>query len=150
MLPETTRVPAVIDALIVGVNASMPDLQVVDGPPGPIALHDDVLAVGFRGPEGTSANASLERQPGYGNRELEVFEIFCTFSSAAGDVAMKPRRDTCQDFLVELDALLKADQTLGGVADVVTLTGTVRWSQDQTPDGAVCDVAFSVAGKALL
>lgn len=147
MHPTTTRVPDAVDKVLQLVTQEMPDLQVLDGPPAAQSLHDDVVCIGFYGPEGHSIDVRQERAQGWGARSVEVFELFCSFSSASGDLDMKPRRETCRLFLSELDQLLADHPTLDGVVDQVQVSGTLRWAQEQSQEGAACAVSFSIVGK---
>lgn len=147
-----TRVPALTDAFLARVKIVFDEqVQIEDGPPVDMTtLADDVLSVGYPGPEGSSATSELTRQQGLGNRLQETIELFCVFSSRSGDLAMKDRRDRCLWAVGIVDAALKADRGLGGVVDNCTLGPTMRWGQDQHRDGATCDVMFSIAARVLL
>lgn len=146
----TTRVPAVIDALMARLTARLSDTDVLDGPPRQQELQPDVVIIGYPGQDGLSWDNTLERQPGLGNRLAETFEINCIVSSISGDEAMKPRRDRCLQLLAQISDALQEDRALGGVCDVVTLGPSAPGTQAQTPDGSVCEVLFAITGKALL
>lgn len=149
MQDTTTRVPAVVDALIAAFTEALPNAQVVDGPRTAQELADDVVIVGQFSDAG-SVRSTQVRQQGLGSRPQETFTVQCVLSSWSGTPGMRARRVRAGEMLAAVDTALRADMTLGGVADNVTLGENIEWLQDQTNSGPVCEVAFEVTGRAWL
>lgn len=145
-----TRIPAVIDALVQTMTDAMPAGSVLDGPRSIQDLPNDVLLIGFSAPGLPAVDSDLSRSEGLGHRYEETFEVRCLISSAAGGTNIKARRDACFAILQKVEATLKESAGLGGVADAVTLGPSQAWGEEQTQDGAVCEVSFSIVGRALL
>lgn len=147
----TTRVPEVVDAFVARMTTALDGVaEVVDGPVAAENLPEVVLVVGWPGDDGDAVSNTVERAQGYGHRYVEVFEIHCVASVVSGDVDMKATRDRAKAIVDAVSVALKADRALGGVCDLVNLGPSMRWAEAQTPDGSVCEVLFSVAGKAAL
>ena len=149
MEETTSRVPAVIDALVTRLTGAQ-GCQVVDGPRAAQDVENDVVVIGMPDGSGEAVTSTIERAQGLGNRLNETFAIWGVISSFAGDVDIKPRRDRVAAIFADLDAALKQDRALGGVADIVGLGGDLAWRQAQTKDGAVCEVSFQIVGRAAL
>lgn len=156
MRPSSSRVPAVVDALVTRLSATLGgtagplgDVQVLDGPRAAEDVRDDVLLVGVSG-EGVSSINATTRSQGMGGRLAESFEVQCLISSLSGEPGMKQRRDRAAAVFAAVDGALRGDQTLDGVCDQVMLGPDVAWVQAQTPQGPVCEVAFTVTGQAWL
>lgn len=151
MLPTTTRVPAVVDALVERATASRPgDADVVDGPVAAQGLSERVLVIGWPGDDGDAVSNDITRAEGLGHRYFETFEVHCVASVVSGNTDMKATRDEALAIVNGVEALLKEDRGLGGACDQAGLGPSMRWAQAQTPDGSVCEVLFSVVGKAAL
>lgn len=146
-----TRVPAVVDALVTRARTLYGDTaMVLDGPRTAEDLPEDVVVIGQPNTGGESVTNDVERAEGLGHRYVETFEVYCVASSVGGDTDMKARRDRCLELVQLLEQGLKQDRGLGGVCDLVGLGPSMNWAQAQTPDGSVCEVAFSVVGQAAL
>ena len=147
-----TRVPATVDALFTRLEAAFTGdgVLVLDGPVTGSDIPDDVLVIGHPGGDGVSVSNDVTRVQGLGHRYAETFEIRCCFSSRTGSTNMKARRDRCYWALGIVEDALKQDRGLGGVVDLAGLGPSMQWGQEQHPDGATCDVVFSVVGKATL
>lgn len=143
-----TRVPAVVDTIVSLLRGALPTWEVYDGPPVGSDWPWDFVIVGYG--EEDSASSTLTESDGLGDRLVEVFEVNCLASTLSGDAGMAARRAACGALLAAVDEALKANSDLGGACDRVTLGPSLRWAQGQGPDGASCEVAFSVAGRALL
>lgn len=155
MIPQPTRVPAVVDALVTLLTEAFEDdgVAVIDGPPLDVRNlpADDVLVIGATGPDGLAVDNNLTKQQGLGPpRYLEVFEVFCIFSTVRGDTNMSDRRARCLWAMAKVQSVLEQSAGLGGVADQVTLGTAMSWGQEQHEDGATVDVMFPIAGAALL
>lgn len=151
MQETTTRVPAVIDALVGRMSEVLAgQVDVVDGPVAAEGLSDGVLIIGWPGDEGDSVTNDVTRSPGLGHRYEETFEVHCVASLVSGDTGMKATRDAVKAIIDTVSAALKADRALGGVCDLAGLGPSMRWAEAQTADGSVCEVLFSVVGRAAL
>lgn len=148
MQPSTTRVPAVLAALVERVQ--VPGVENLYGPQAAQTLHGDVLLIGFGGDGNPAVHVDIERAEGLGNRLVEVTTVRCLFSTISGDIDMRARVERAGVFMAALDVALKADQGLGGVTDRVTLGPNADWVLAQTNDGAVCEVPFEIVTEALL
>lgn len=149
MESTTTRVPAVVDALVARLRADL-DCQVVDGPPAGQDIQKAVLFVGYDAIGSQSITTSVERAQGLGHRYTETFQIACLIDVGSGDEVAKTVRDRAHVLFAGVDAALKTDRALGGVCDLVSLGPDVEWHQVQTEEGAACGVSFSVVGQAAL
>ena len=151
MEETTTRVPAVLDALVARMRTALAgQADVVDGPVAAEGLSDTVLVIGWPGDDGDSVTNDITRAQGLGHRYEETFEVHCVASKVSGNLTMKDTRDAVKAILEAVSAALKADRALGGVCDLAGLGPSMRWAEAQTPDGSVCEVLFSVVGKAAL
>ena len=147
----TTRVPATVDALVERLTIAFgSEALVLDGPRAAQDLPPDVVVIGQPNTVGEAFNNDVTRTDGLGHRYVETFEIYCVVSSTCGDTDMKARRDRCLEMLAVVENALKEDRGIGGACDVAGLGPNMRWAQAQTKDGAVCDLAFSVVGRAAL
>lgn len=151
MQPTTTRVPAVVDALVARVTELVGDTAfVLDGPRAAQDLPEAVVVIGQPNTAGQSFSNDVERAEGLGHRYVEVFEVHCVVSVVSGNIDMKALRDRCHALLALIEQGLKQDRGLGGACDLVGLGPSMQWAQAQTEDGAVCEVAFGVVGRAAL
>ncbi|MFD0902335.1 hypothetical protein [Actinomadura sediminis] len=137
-----STVPAALDALVGGLRTTLPDVQVVDGPP--LTTNPDVICVGFSGVPGepavesTRTREQLAREP-----DRESYDIACLASSWSGATDPKPVRDRAYELLDAVAARLGADPTLGG-AVMSTRVSAESLIPEQTDQGAVATVTFTV------
>lgn len=154
MDPTSSRVPAVLTALVARLTSTMTglvdpadDWQVFDAGPGAADVAPDVLIVGFADFDGTAVTANVERSPGMGHRYTETYEIRCILSSERGDESVTVPRARCLAGLALVEAALTVDNGVGGVVDQAQLAGSQSWAQTQTTQGAACEVAFTIQAR---
>lgn len=144
----STRVPALLDALYARLSAALPDWQGFDGPPAGDDIELDLFVIGHPDFDGTAVVSDVQRTPGMGSgRYTETHEVRCVVSSLSGDLPMKARRDRVHAALDTIEDALHQDVGLGGVVDEVMLGPSMSWAQTQSPDGAACEVAFSILAR---
>jgi hypothetical protein len=158
----TSRVPALIDYLVTTftaattLGAATPAVLVFDGPPttgdpAPLALHvgmDDA----FSGNPPVSASSEQTRQGlGLGRRE-ETVTVHCAAVAWAGTDGMKTVRLAAFAILAAVEDLVRGELShFGGAGDLATpgVSGIVL-TQDNTAQGAIAQVAFSITFKAFI
>lgn len=139
---SVSTVPAALDALVTGLTAALPDVQVVDGQP--VTTEGDVICIGFGGVDGepgvesTRTREQLAREP-----DRERYDITCLASSWSGDTDAKAVRDGAYDLLASVRDYLAVNPTLGGAA-MQTRLSTESLTQSQTQEGALADIRFVV------
>jgi hypothetical protein len=145
----SSRVPAVLEALLTRLNATMtPDgWQVFDAGPGAEDLELDVLIVGFADFDGTAVSEDATRTQGLGHRYTETIEVRGMLSSERGDETVDEPRARCLAGLALVEDALTLDNGVGGVVDQAQLAGSRAWAQSQTPQGATCEVAFTIQAR---
>lgn len=143
-----TRVIAAYEALSGALRAVLEPagVQVLDGPRVAEDLEPDVLLVGYSAE--AAATASHERA-GMGSRITETVEIRCLFSTASGDTDLNLRRARVQEVLDLIAAVCALDRPLGGAVDRLGFGGNLDLQQEQTRDGSVAELSFSLVGRIL-
>jgi hypothetical protein len=143
MAATTSTIPACLDALVGAVQSALPGVQVIDGQPA-IEVEGDVVCIGFTGQPGEAAvTSTLTREVYARSPDREQYDIACLASSWRGDVNPKVVRDRAFELLDAVSGVLAADQTLGGTVLRARLSAEMV-GQEQTSEGAVCTVGFTV------
>ena len=150
----TTRVPALLDALYARLSDALEadGWQCFDGPPLAQVVEDDVFILGHPDFDGSAVTVDSEDMPGLSRqRQAEVINVRCIFSSAYGDerLGAKPGRDRCKAGVDIVEAALYEDHGLGGVVDRVGMGSTEQWGQFQTEDGAAVELTFTIEARVL-
>lgn len=141
----TSRVPAVLDALVSTLAAGLPDVTVYDGPY--LQRPDgDFVCVGWTPSGDVSANATQDFASLGAGRRTEIIEVACYADSFSGDVEIGPRRAAAYALVGEAEDALRADPTLGGA---VTQPGWAHLTshelyQEQTASGVAVGVTFRI------
>lgn len=142
----TVPIPAALDALVALPSAYVEDeghalfgVQVIDGQPLS-NLEPDVFVVGFN-PDRSAVSAQVT--PLGLTANTTAFDIACLVSVLRGDEDAKAVRDRAFAMFDAIDALIRADTGLGG-AVMDSRVEFVDFDQQQTTDGAVATVAFTV------
>jgi hypothetical protein len=126
LVAQTTALPECADPIVVAdaYSASRADLMITIG----VSNTDDTAEI-------PSTWAGLGA-----NREDETFDIPCLIDSyvGGGDEAVKPARDAAITVLDAINAMIRADRTLGGAlaSPGVAAVRDVRLIQTNTPDEA--------------
>lgn len=155
----TSRVPDVIDYLVTAFTAAVtlgaadPPVVVYDGPVVTLEPAELVLFVGIDDAEGIGAavGATAEQQwaaLGKMARD-ELLTVFCVAQAWSGDRDVRTARVAAFGIVAAVEDIVRGDAALGGLVQFVNpgVTGlTLR--QNNTPDGAIAEVAFSINGKA--
>jgi hypothetical protein len=143
MATAVSTVPACLDALVGAVRVALPGVQVIDGQPT-TEVERDVVCIGFTGQPGEAAvTSTLTREVYARSPDREQYDISCLASSWRGDVDPKAVRDRSFELLDAVAEVLAADQTLGGAVLRARLSADVI-GQEQTTEGAVCTVGFTI------
>lgn len=140
---NVSTIPAVLDYLVAGIQARMPDLQVADGQP--ITTEDDLICIGFTGTPGEAAIVNTLSQQGLAREpDREAYEITSVASAWDGGTDAKAVRDRVFGFLGEVADFLAKDPMLGGLV-MKTRMATEALAPEQTSKGAVATVQFTIA-----
>jgi hypothetical protein len=161
-MPATTRVPAMIAALVAAFGADPaigagdpPPVRVADGPKvsaetGGLTLWVGVEDIGDAAP----AAAASEQQwmPGGGRRgRTEQLTVPCTIQAKSGSDDIAPLREQAADVLAAAEAVLRADPSLGGLLpnqDAAVISA--EWRQYPASPGMAVRVMFTISATAIL
>ena len=149
----TTRVDAVVPALLTAWRALFPTASVLDGPRAAQTLRDDVLVVGVGNGEHAEAYLSETKpEQGLSGRLQEMLTVNCEIVTWSGRQAaeMAPLRTKLVGYLAAIDLAFMADQQLGATCDRIYLGNKARYWPLQSEDGPGMGVEFSVVAEALL
>lgn len=145
----TSSIPAAIDGLlsILGAASGLRGVMILDGEPTTNTAKDFV-AVGFSGDDGGEAVGGQQAPATIGNlRRSETYDIHCLISAWNGGSSMKTVRDRAFTLFAAIEDAVRTGGTLGGAVIFADITQT-SFSQYQTEQGAVADLAFDVSVKA--
>lgn len=146
-----SRVPELIDALVAAAktDSELEGVRIADGPEVTDAAASDWLIVGFDGdPEGDfEAARTVGGWSDLGIGREETFEVTVAAISNRGDTDVKAARDRVYEIAARLEALLRADPSVGLRSLEAAIEGT-RLQPDQTDQGAVARLLLTVAGRA--
>lgn len=143
--PGTTRVPDVVDALLV-LAGRIDDCKVEDGPAFKVT-KGTTIAIGVGEPAVIATKELLE---GLAIRYRETVSVTCNLWSWSGGSKVKPHRDRCKEVLDALKAQLDEDSTLGGVCDRVNLGQQFAWLPESDKDGVSVTVGFTIDAMAMI
>jgi hypothetical protein len=121
-------------------------VQVLDGPRVAEDLQPDVLLVGYS-PE--AALTATHERAGLGARITESIELRCLFSTASGDTELSQRRARVQEVMDLISAMCALQRPLAGAVDRLGFGESLDLQQEQTRDGAVAELSFSLTGRIL-
>ncbi|MER7814081.1 hypothetical protein [Streptomyces sp. NPDC096153] len=152
----TSRVPAAVDSLLAILRAApaLEGVRVVDGPEPVNQTERHRIYIGWQGGEGGPAVSLLQDFNGAGARTRdEDFTISCYAETRGGDKDMAVRRTRAFELVAAVETALRATDA---APEAPTLNGTVLWAhlttgdltQDQTTNGALAGVAFTVSCRA--
>lgn len=148
----TSALPALIDALFEGSRAALPNVGVYDG----FAVTNDTgdhLFIGVDDPDNQDGASSATTQQAWANANHtardESGDVTCAALSWNGDGDMKAARDAAYATCAAVENLLRANPALGVPSLLWTSFGTSQsLTQDQTDDGALALVVFTVSFRA--
>ena len=157
-MSDTSAVPAIIDWLLTGATAALPNATVVDGPgAGDFATPQDVLMIGVENPFGLGNNAAelaANTQQSWahaaGTARDERGSITCVATSWNPEGNQKAARDATFALVAEVERLLRADPRMGGLVVQAGFGETANYSQMQGDTGAAALLSFSVTFHARL
>jgi hypothetical protein len=146
----TSRVPAVLDALLAACRAAsdLTGVAIVDGPPLTDLTNPDQVFIGWQpsADDVAAADAQDFAQLGAQRRDEQI-DIRCYAESRSGDTVIKTVRDRAYALVGAVENLLRADATLAGtVLWTHLVAGDLR--QPQTDAGALAGVEFAVHARA--
>lgn len=143
---STSRIPAVIDALVSMLTAALPAITVYDGPwVTPPETTDSFITVGWT-PDGENPTGE-QAWAGLGNKARdERIDIPCYADAYSGDTATKARRDAASALLAAAENALRTDTTLGGAIPNPgwAQIGSYSIRQEQTEAGLEVGITFHV------
>lgn len=150
-MANTSRVPALIAQLVTQLDAALA-VPVSDGPMLGSEADTAWLEIGVgdpADPDGTAAKSRFEwRGLGAKSRD-ENITILCAAWAWTGDDAVSVPRASAYALLAQVEAILFADPSLGGVA-LFGIASEVTLRQGLGQDGAKAAVLFEVEAKARL
>lgn len=140
----TSRIPAVIDALVSTLTAGLPGVTVIDGPL--VNVPDgDYVTVGWTPDNDTTTGT--QTWAGVGNRARdEHIEVPCYCDSFSGSTAVSARRAAAFALMAAAENAVRADPSLGGLVSApgVAEIGTYTERQEQTDAGVAVGVVFHI------
>ena len=140
----TSRIPAVIDALVSTLTSALSGVTVVDGPL--INVPDgDYLTVGWT-PDGETTSGQQD-WAGLGNRARnEQIDVPCYCDSFSGSTAVSARRTAAFTLMAAAENAVRNDPTLGGAIPNPgwAQIGAYTERQEQTDAGLAVGVVFHV------
>jgi hypothetical protein len=150
----TSAIPGVIDALLAVATAALPGVTVIDGFDPTDAGMPDSLQIGVDSDADGLATAATAAQA-WANANYravdEEGDVMCLARSWRGEAVQKAARDGAYATLDGLAAALQADPSLGLPYLLWTRFGSsVTFEQDNTEDGALATVTFSIHFRARL
>lgn len=147
----TSAVPALIDAVIAGARAALPNIRVYDGA-GNSDDPGDFLMVGVEDPTshgGEAASSSQVPGPFGTNRPRDENGIlWCAAYSWNGDGDQKQARDNVYAYMAAIENLLRTTPNLGIAAGgmfVAQMGDTQRFLQGPIPQGVEAALIFNLA-----
>ncbi|MFZ3558163.1 hypothetical protein [Streptomyces sp. BH055] len=151
----TSRAGAAIDALLAILRSvpALADAEVIDGPPAVNYTARRRLYVGWAPGADKAADIAQAFAGAGARRRDEDFTIPGYAEVRAGDKDMALRRAAVFELVAEVEDALRATDT---APEAPTLGGVVLWAhlttgnltQDQTSDGALAGLAFTVTCRA--
>ena len=141
----TSRIPAVIDALVSTLTAALTTTaKVIDGPL--VTTPDgDYLTVGWT-PDGQTTTGQQE-WAGLGNKARnEQIDVPCYCDSYSGSTTVSARRNAAFALMTAAENALRSDATLGGAIPNPgwAQIGAYSEYQEQTDAGLAVGVVFHV------
>ncbi|MFF9898500.1 hypothetical protein [Streptomyces longispororuber] len=151
----TSRVPAAITALLAILRAA-PALAGVGVYDGPVAVNLSErrrLYIGWAPGSEQAVELSQQFASAGARTRDEDFDIACYAEARAGDKDMALRRTAVFEIVAAVESALRASDA---APQAPTLNGAVLWSQlstgnliqEQTQDGALAGLAFTVSCRA--
>lgn len=147
-MTTTSRIPAVLDALVSTLTAALPAVTVIDGPL--VRVPDgDYLTVGAT-PENDRPTGQ-QTWIGVGPTKVrgEEIDVPCYCDSYSGSTAVSTRRNAAFAILAAAETSLRADPSLGGVLTVPGIAEISTYSdyQEETEKGLAVGVVFHITCK---
>lgn len=144
MRPIPTAAMVAWDALVAAGKTALPTVQVLDGPPLDQPLEPELFIVGHSDGTAPAVLITSDLHRDAAQRRREEGDIVCVLSSWNGDADMKAARARCLDMYNGLDLWLRANPGIGGTVDGAWIGEETQWLPRQSPDGAFCNVGFTV------
>lgn len=152
--PRSSVVPDLIDALTAALAPLLVDVTVCDGVPAD-SNSGDYFAVGVDDFDGITPVASARSDIDWAGAHRavglnEVGELACAAWAWRGEGDAKAARDACYSALSILQALLRADPSVGVSGLWSSWIAGTQLTQAQAPDGATALLVIRVGFKARL
>lgn len=147
-MADSSRVPAVIDALLAYLPPRLTPTKVVDGP-GASNTEQPYLLVGVDDPdseEASTAATSRHEAAGMGKSRDQSITVYCTAVAWTGNEDAKEARDAAYALLAAVEAEISADPTLGGVVFGARV-GDDTLRQNTNNRGVEAHVLFTVEAR---
>lgn len=146
----TSRVPAVIDALVDFFEAApaLADVRVIDGPIVTSSPLKEAVYVGYDGdPDGEGQAAeSAQEWAGIGQKaRKETVTVTCAVVVWHGSTKIRPVRVRAYEVLAAVEESLRTDPSLGLPPPTVAAWASGSLTQTQSQNGCECRIPFQVA-----
>lgn len=145
----SSRVPALIDALVPALQASadLGTVKVVDGPLVSDSAAQEWVFVGYDGDEdGDFATATAQQEwAGLGaKKKNEEITLTCAILVQRGSTDVRSCRVRTYEVFAAVEAVLRADPSLGFPTPTVCAVSEHSFHQEQTADGIQGRLPFTV------
>lgn len=147
-----SHVPALIDNFLAALTAAagLDDVKIIDGPEVTDSAATEMVVVGFDAdPEGEyEAASTTQAWAGLGaKRKNEDIEVTCAVLVRKGSTAVKPVRDRVFAIFAEVEAVVRADPSMGLPSPTVCgITGTA-FRTPQTSSGLEGRLLFTLSAS---
>ncbi|MFD9943199.1 hypothetical protein ACFWYW_14600 [Nonomuraea sp. NPDC059023] len=141
-----SRVPAVLDALVARFTTALPSTPVMDGPQVTDDVLLDVVHVGWDGDDDGLAAETTQEWSGLGGaHKTEQILITCAIVCWDGRTSARAVRQRAYALFAAVEAALRSNPGLGLPPPTIAAITTGRLHQEQTDDGALARLPFTVA-----
>lgn len=150
MATSPSRLPDLVDNFVSRLEAAsgLSGVQVVDGPIVSGTAAQEQVFVGYDAdPEGDAEAASTSQTwAGLGARaKNEDIQLTCAVLVRKGSTAVKPLRDRVFAIFAEVEAVVRADPSLGLPPPTVCAITDTSFRTPQTPNGIEGRLLFTLA-----
>jgi len=150
---NTTRIPALIDALVTTLTTALPNVVVYDGLGVSGDRGVDALFIGVDDPDSPNAAFSANAEQDWANANYTARDesgyVVCAASSWVGEVDAKLARDNAFATMAAAETALRANPSLDIPGMLWTSVGTrISLMQNQTEHGAHAIALFRVNYRA--
>lgn len=145
-----SRVPNLVDNFLAALTAAagLNGVQIVDGPLVSDSSATELVVVGFDAdPEGEyEAASTTQTWAGIGaKRKNEEIQVTCAVLVRKGSTAVKPMRDRLFAIFAEVEAVVRADPSMGLPPPSVCAITDTSYRTPQTSNGIEGRLLFTLA-----